>query len=69
MKSISERVFEYRGKHELSQKKFAKLAGLAEMTVNKIENKEFKIPAITKAKIEKILSMEHDEKLKENLIA
>lgn len=69
MKPISERVFEYRGRHELSQKKFAKLAGLAEMTINKAETKDYKLQAITQAKIEKVLAMEHDEKLKENLIA
>lgn len=69
MKPIGERIFEYRGRHELSQKKFAELAGVSDMTINKAETKNVKIHAITKAKIEKVLAMESDEKLKENLTA
>lgn len=69
MKTIGERIFEYRGKHELSQEKFAKLAGVSGMTINKAETKDVKIQAITQAKIEKVLSMEYEENLKENLTA
>lgn len=61
MKTIGERVFEYRGRHELSQGKFAKLAGLSDMTISKIENNIIKPHAITQGKIEKVLAMEAHE--------
>lgn len=61
MKKIGEKIFEYRGNHKISQEKFAQLAGVSLLTINKIENKEFKLQATTQAKIEKVLSMEAHE--------
>jgi len=61
MKTIGVRIFEYRGRHELSQEKFAKLAGVSGMTINKAETKGIKLQAITECKIEKILAMETHE--------
>lgn len=70
MEKIGERVFEYRGKHGITQEKFAKLAGISSYTLSKIENSSgFKLQAVTKGKIEKVLAMESNEKLKENLTA
>ena len=69
MKPIGERIFEYRGRHELSQKKFAELAGVSDMTINKAETKGIKLHATTHAKIEKVLKLECKNELKENLTA
>ncbi len=58
MVTIGERAFEYRGKHGMTQEKFAKLAGISLATLNKLENSsDTKIQAGTKGKIEKVLSM------------
>lgn len=69
MDIIGQRIFEYRGKHGITQEKFAKLAGISSYTLNKIENSSgSKLQAVTKGKIEKILAMETQE-LEENLTA
>lgn len=70
MENIGEKVFKYRGRHGLSQEKFADLAGVALQTINKVENKNIKLQATTQAKIEKILALETQElSNKENLTA
>lgn len=62
METIGERAFEYRGKHGITQEKFAKLAGISLATLNKLENSsDTKLQAGTKGKIEKVLAMETHE--------
>lgn len=62
MKTIGERAFDYRGAHGITQKSFAKLAGISLATLNKIENSsDTKLQAGTTGKIEKVLSMGTNE--------
>ena len=62
MQTLGKRSFEYRGRHGITQEKFAKLAGISLATLNKIENSSgTKLQAGTKGKIEKILAIEKIE--------
>ena len=55
MENIGQRIFKYRGEKGLSQEQFATMAGVALLTINRVENKPIKLQASTKAKIEKVL--------------
>lgn len=60
-KNIGEKIFLYRGNHNLTQEEFAKLAGLSFVSINRIENNKVKIKADTYARIMKILNQDHHE--------
>lgn len=61
MKTLSERILEYRAKHNLSQEDFANLAKLNVMTVNSVENGKRNTSKLTTRKIEMILMEDEKE--------
>lgn len=58
MKTLAERILEYRAKHDISAKEFAKKCKLSLQTVYSIEN-GVQVPSkITRLKIENVLKGE-----------
>lgn len=55
MKTLAERILEYRAKHDMSAKEFAMKCKLSLQTIYSIENGLQNPSKITKLKIEKVL--------------
>lgn len=55
MKSLGERILEYRARHNISQEDFANLARVNVMTINSAENEKRKPTKLTTMKIERVL--------------
>lgn len=55
MKTLAERILEYRAKHDMSAKEFAMKCKLSLQTIYSIENGLQTPSKITKLKIEKVL--------------
>lgn len=55
---ISRAILEYRAKHSISQREFARRAQLSEQTVNSVENGLQNPTALTVAKIERVINEE-----------
>lgn len=60
MKSLGERILEYRARHNISQEDFANLAKVNVMTINSIENDKRKQTKLTISKIEMVLREEEN---------
>lgn len=58
MKTLGERVIEYRARHNISQEDFANLAKVNVMTINSVENEKRKQTRLTERKIELVLQEE-----------
>ena len=58
MKTLAERILEYRAKHDMSAKEFAEKCKLSLQTVYSIENGLQKPSKITRVKIENVLKEE-----------
>lgn len=57
-RDLSERMLEYRAKHNLSQEEFAEKAKLCLMTISAIETNKRPPNPLTRAKIEMVLKEE-----------
>ena len=55
MKTLAERILEYRAKHNISAREFAKMCKLSLQTIYSIENGVQTPSKITRLKIEKVL--------------
>lgn len=60
MKTLAERILEYRAKHNISAKKFAEKCKLSLQTVYSIENGVQTPSKITRLKIENVLNKKED---------
>ena len=60
MRTLKERVLEYRARHNMSQQDFANVAHLNVMTVNNIETEKREPTQLTVTKIEMILKGEFE---------
>lgn len=61
MKTLKERVLEYRARHNMSQQDFANVAHLNVMTVNNIETEKREPTQLTVTKIEMVLKGEEED--------
>lgn len=61
MRTLKERVLEYRARHNMSQQDFANVAHLNVMTVNNIETEKREPTQLTVTKIEMILKGEEED--------
>ena len=55
MKTLAERILEYRAKHDISAKEFATMCKLSLQTIYSIENNTQHPSKLTRMKIEKVL--------------
>ena len=60
MKSLGERILEYRARHNISQEDFANRARVNVMTINTAENGKRKPTRLTAMKIERVLREDED---------
>ena len=58
MKTLAERILEYRAKHNISAREFAKMCKLSLQTIYSIENGVQTPSKITRSKIENVLKEE-----------
>lgn len=58
MRSLQERMIEYRAKERISQQELAERCGLSKQTINSIENEVQDPSKITLAKIELVIGKE-----------
>ena len=58
MKTLAERILEYRAKHNISAREFAKMCKLSLQTIYSIENGVQTPSKITRLKIENVLKSE-----------
>ena len=61
MRTLKERVLEYRARHNMSQQDFANVAHLNVMTVNNIETEKREPTQLTVTKIEMVLKGEEKD--------
>ncbi len=58
---LGKKVFEYRGKHNITQEKFAQLCGVSRPTINRVEKDNIKLHARSQGKIMAVVDPISDE--------